>query len=107
LSTKTEDRRKKKEGAVCSSCFVPEVSRFFGIIISLNYNDHPPPHFHVRYGEDKAIVSIETLTVLAGYLPPRALGLVVEWAVAHRFELMQDWDLARRQQPLNRIAPLE
>jgi hypothetical protein len=86
---------------------VPEVSRFFGIIISLNYNDHPPPHFHVRYAEQKATVAIESLTILEGYLAPRVLGLVVEWAAAHRQELMEDWNLARRQQPLNRIAPLE
>jgi len=86
---------------------VPEVSRFFGIIISLNYNDHPPPHFHVRYAEQKATVAIESLTVLEGYLAPRVLGLVVEWSSAHRQELMEDWDLARRQQPLKRIAPLE
>jgi hypothetical protein len=86
---------------------VPEVSRFFGIIISLNYNDHPPPHFHVRYAEQKATLAIESLTVLEGRLSPRVLGLVVEWASAHRQELMEDWALARAQQPLKRIAPLE
>lgn len=86
---------------------MPEVSRFFGIIISLNYNDHPPPHFHVRYAEQKATVAIESLTILEGHLAPRVLGLVVEWASAHRQELMEDWALARAQQPLNRIAPLE
>jgi hypothetical protein len=84
-----------------------ERGRFFGIIISLNYNDHPPPHFHVRYAEQKATVAIESLSVLEGHLSLRVLGLVVEWASAHRQELMDDWDLARRQQPLNRIAPLE
>jgi uncharacterized protein DUF4160 len=86
---------------------VPEVCRFLGIVISLNYNDHPPPHFHVRYAEQRATVTIESLTVLEGHLSPRVLGLVVEWASAHQMELMEDWDLARQQQPLNRIAPLE
>lgn len=86
---------------------MPEVSRFFGIIISLNYNDHPPPHFHVRYAEQKATVAIESLTMLEGHLSPRVLGLVIEWASAHRQELMEDWHLARQQQPLKRIAPLE
>ena len=86
---------------------MPEICRFFGIVISLNYNDHPPPHFHVRYAEQKAIVGIDSLTVLEGYLSPRALGLVVEWAAAHRQELIEDWQLARQQQPLKRIAPLE
>ena len=86
---------------------MPEVARFFGIIISLNYNDHPPPHFHVRYAEQKATVAIESLTILEGELSPRVLGLVIEWAAAHRQELMEDWNLARQQQPLKRIAPLE
>ena len=74
---------------------MPEISRFFGIVISLNYNDHPPPHFHVRYAEQKAIVAIDSLTVLEGHLSPRALGLVVEWASAHQQELIEDWRLAR------------
>ena len=50
---------------------MPEISRFFGIIILMYYRDHPPPHFHVRYGEQKAIISIETLTLLRGALSPR------------------------------------
>ena len=56
---------------------MPEISQFFGIIITMNYADHSPPHFHVRYGEQKALVSILTLTLLAGTLSPRAFGLVV------------------------------
>ena len=43
------------------------------MVISLNYNDHPPPHFHVRYADQKAIVAIDSLTVLEGHLSPRAL----------------------------------
>jgi len=74
---------------------------------SINYNDHPPPHFHVRYAEQRAIVAIDTLTLLEGRLSPRALGLVIEWAAAHRQELIDDWNLARQQQPLRPIAPLE
>jgi hypothetical protein len=84
-----------------------EVSRFFGIIITLNYNDHPPPHFHVRYGAQKALVDIESLSVLEGRLTPRVLGMVIEWAVQHQHELWEDWDLARQQAPLNKISPLE
>jgi hypothetical protein len=86
---------------------MPEISRFFGAIITMQYNDHPPPHFHVRYGGDKAIVGIENLAILAGRLPPRMLGLVVEWAALHREELLEDWHLARREAALNRIKPLE
>jgi len=52
-------------------------------------------------------VAIDSLTVLEGHLSPRALGLVVEWAAAHRQDLIEDWHLARQQQPLKRIAPLE
>jgi hypothetical protein len=91
-----------------SMAFVmPEVSRFFGIVITMYYNDHEPPHFHARYGEHKAIVAIETFDVLDGTLPSRALGLVLEWASAHRDELIMDWQRARALQPLERIAPLE
>jgi hypothetical protein len=91
----------------CTIPWVPEISRFFGIVVFMNYNDHPPPHFHVRYAEQKAIVGIESPTLLEGELSPRALGLVMEWAAAHRQELLEDWNLARQQQPLKRIAPLE
>ena len=86
---------------------MPEISRFLGIIISMNYNDHAPPHFHARYGGDQAIIEIETLHVLGGRLSPRVMGLVVEWALLHRDELLEDWRLARESAPLKRIAPLE
>ena len=59
---------------------MPEISRFFGMIIAMYYDDHAPPHFHVRYGEQKAIVAIESLAVTQGKLSPKALGLVMEWA---------------------------
>jgi len=86
---------------------VPEISRFLGIIITMYYNDHPPPHFHVRYGGQRALVAIESLAVLRGQLTPRVLGLVIEWAAAHQAELMEDWRLARLEEPLNKITPLE
>lgn len=86
---------------------MPEVSRFLGIIISLFYNDHQPPHFHVRYGGQKAIVAIDTLVLLRGKLSPRVLGLVVEWASLHQGELRENWDLAREHKPLKKIEPLE
>ena len=86
---------------------MPEISRFLGIIITMNYNDHAPPHFHARYGGDQAIIEIETLHVLGGRLSPRVMGLVVEWALLHRDELLEDWRLARESAPLKRIAPLQ
>ena len=86
---------------------MPEISRFFGIVVRMYYADHPPAHFHVRYGRDKAIIAIDTLAVLGGQLPPRVLGLVTEWAARHRGELSENWNLARDHAPLKMIQPLE
>jgi hypothetical protein len=86
---------------------MPEISRFFGIIIAMFYNDHPPPHFHVRYGSIRATIGIEDLVLLDGELSPRVLGLVVEWAARHRHELLDNWNRARTQSPLSRVDPLE
>jgi hypothetical protein len=86
---------------------MPEISRFFGIVILMYYSDHPPPHFHVRYGNYKATVTADTLAVYAGHLPPRVLGLVIEWAALHREELMVNWERARLGERLEPIVPLE
>jgi hypothetical protein len=86
---------------------MPEISRFLGIIIAMFYNDHPPPHFHVRYGRQRAIIGIESVVLLEGELSPRILGLVIEWAAQHRQELADNWDRARRQASLRKIEPLE
>jgi len=86
---------------------MPEISRFFGIVIAVYFNEHNPPHFHARYGNDKVEIDIESLSVLAGRLPPRAMGLVIEWASRHQAELMEDWKLARAQAELRKIEPLE
>ncbi len=86
---------------------MPEISRFFGVLITMYYNDHPPPHFHVRYGRKKALVSIENATILKGNLPPRVLGFVVEWATLHKAELESNWDRARQEVPFDAIDPLE
>lgn len=67
---------------------MPEICRFLGIIITMYYNDHPPPHFHVRYNQQKAIIEIESLTILEGKLTPRVLDLVIEWATIHKSELL-------------------
>ena len=85
---------------------MPEISRFYGIIIRMYFNDHNPPHFHAVYGGSEAVVDINTLAVIAGRLPPRAMGLVVEWASLHRDELLADWQRARDSEPLERIDPL-
>jgi hypothetical protein len=71
------------------------------------YDDHGPPHFHAYYGEDMAIIAIDSLEVIHGQLPRRAESLVLEWAQQHRSELREDWRLAEAHEPLKRIAPLE
>jgi len=63
---------------------MPEISRFYGIIIAMFYDDHNPPHFHARYGSYKVAIKIRDFAVLEGYLPPKAMGLVMEWAAIHK-----------------------
>jgi hypothetical protein len=86
---------------------MPVISSFFGIVIRMYYDEHAPPHFHVAYQDDEAVLRIDTLEVSRGQLPIRARNLVVEWAVAHRQELWDDWARAVRGEPLITIAPLE
>ncbi|EFI32862.1 conserved hypothetical protein [Desulfonatronospira thiodismutans ASO3-1] len=70
---------------------MPEITRFLGIIISMYFDDHEPPHFHVRYNEYRAAVSIQELNVIAGYLPAKVRGLVQEWAEIYQQELLNMW----------------
>jgi hypothetical protein len=86
---------------------MPTICVFFGIVIRMYYDEHMPPHFHAYYGENSAIIEIETLRVRDGYIPKRAFALVLEWSQEHRSELMSNWQLAEKHQPLNNIAPLE
>lgn len=85
---------------------MPEVSRFLGIIITFNYGEHNPPHFHARYGEYNGLFLIKELRMSEGNLPKKVKNLVLEWADDHRDELMEDWNLARAEQPLLKIEPL-
>ncbi|MGB6066030.1 MAG: DUF4160 domain-containing protein [Desulfomonilaceae bacterium] len=85
---------------------MPEISRFYGIVIAIFWDDHNPPHFHARYGRHKAAIEIGSMRVLDGELPPRALGLVVEWSSQHFDELMKNWEAARNNRPLQRVEPL-
>jgi hypothetical protein len=86
---------------------LPTISAFFGILIRMYFNDHPPPHFHAQYGEYEVVVAIESLMVLEGSFPRRALGLVIEWAELHKVELLADWELCRDKKQPQKIAPLE
>ena len=86
---------------------MPQISDFFGIIIRMFYDEHNPPHFHAQYGEHKCCINILTLGVIEGYLPARVSGLVVEWAILHQEELLDNWHNVEQKRPLNKIPPLQ
>ena len=85
---------------------MPEISLFYGIKITMNWNDHVPPHFHAEYNGDMVLIDIINGSVLQGWLPKRQLKLVMAWSEIHKDELMQNWELARSHESLNRILPL-
>jgi len=76
-------------------------------VIKMFFDDHNPPHFHAECGECAGLIDIRTLSLFSGSLPPRVLGLVIESATLHRQELLDDWEKAKSQQELKKIAPLE
>ena len=84
---------------------MPVLSRFYGIIIRMYFQqaEHNPPHIHALYGEDVAAIDIQTGEVLEGYLPPKALAMVLEWAALHKTELLHMWDT----QEFKPLSPLE
>ena len=86
---------------------MPEICRFYGIIIAMFFDDHNPPHFHARYGGNNAVIDINNLNVLEGKIPPRAMNMVIEWAKSHQDELLKDWELAKNRQNPEKIEPLK
>ena len=86
---------------------MPEISRFFGIIIRMYFGDHNPPHFHAIYQDATAEYDIYTLSVINGALPARAHAMVLEWASLHRDELIEDWRLASEMKEIKKIEPLK
>jgi hypothetical protein len=85
---------------------VPEISRFYGIIVEMWRNEeHQRPHFHARYGRNKISMMIDDGTVI-GEFPPRQLKLVTKWWRLHRQELVQNWYLMRTQSAPRYIEPL-
>ena len=86
---------------------MPQISSFFGIAISMFYDEHNPPHFHAQYGEHDCCINIQTLAIIQGGLPPRALGLVIEWAILHQNELSDNWRRVEHKEPLEKIIPLD
>lgn len=85
---------------------MPRIASFYGIVIVMYFGDHPLPHFHARYGEHEAQVSIATGDVLHGSLPRPASRLVKEWTELRRAELLDDWQRAERGEPLVSIEAL-
>jgi hypothetical protein len=86
---------------------MPEISRFYGIVIFINYDEHNPPHFHAAYGEHTAAITIDPVQIRAGHLPRNAWRLLKEWAEQHQLELIEDWELARSGNAPFKIDALE
>lgn len=84
---------------------MPEISRFYGIAITMNFNDHNPPHFHATYQDYEISVDIKT-GVVNGSMPKRALKMIFEWLDLHKDELLEDWKLAQDRKSLVKIDPL-
>lgn len=85
---------------------MPTISMFRGIKITMYWSDHMPPHFHAMYGGEEILVSIKELEVLEGSFPKKQLKMVLGWAAIRQDELMDNWELAVRQQELFEIEPL-
>ena len=84
-----------------------DISKFYGILIQMYFDDHNPPHFHAIYNENKALIGINDFSLLYGDLPPKAHSLVIEWAKLHKEELIQEWELASKKKILFAIEPLK
>lgn len=85
---------------------MPEVSRFFGIVIRMYFDEHNPPHFHAIYAGDEAQVGIDPILVLEGSVPGRATSMVIEWAALHQRELLDNWNRLASDQAVQKIEPL-
>src|SRR5260370_41007927 len=102
------DHHKIKTTSVVVGCAkMPEISRFFGIVIRMYFDDHNPPHFHATYVGNEAQIGIEPITILHGALPSRAASMVFEWAALHQRELLKNWGRLHIEQPPRGIDPLE
>jgi hypothetical protein len=86
---------------------MPEISRFFGIIIRVYYDDHEPPHLHAEYQGNKALVDFEGNVLRGGLGSRTALRLLRQWIDLHVAELDEDWRLARSGRAVNKISPLD
>ena len=85
---------------------MPEISRFLGIVIYMYFKDHNPPHLHVTYEKYEASIEIKDLKIIKGNLPPRILGFVIEWAMIHKEELLENWQAVKDLKSPTKIQPL-
>ena len=82
---------------------MPILSVFFGIIIRMWHDDHPPPHIHASYQGFEALIDIRTGQILEGYLPRKASKIIKEWCLAHQYNPSRNWEKAQQFEPLERI----
>lgn len=84
---------------------MPEICRFYGIVIFMNYSDHNPPHFHAKYQDQEVMVEINS-GVVEGKMQKRALQMLFEWTDKYKADLLKDWELAKERKQLDKIPPL-
>ncbi len=82
---------------------MPEISRFFGVVITINYHDHNPPHFHAEYQGLEAVYNINTGKKMEGQLPPSLNKIILKWAKQYKKELLKNWRLAKKGEPPHKI----
>ena len=85
---------------------MPEICRFYGIVIRMFFYDHNPPHFHAEYDEYKVVVDINN-EVVKGFMPKRALKLIIEWSDLHKDELLENWKKCQNNIKPDNINPLK
>jgi len=85
---------------------LPIISLFYGIKITMYFDEHRPPHFHAEYNGHQALIDICEARVVKGEMPSRQLKLILAWCVIHQDELMQNWELSKDGLPINKINPL-
>jgi len=82
---------------------MPEIARFYGIVVKIYFRDHAPPHFHASYAEHVAVFNMRTLHIMEGNVPKRAHTMLLEWARMNQAELLTMWE----SQKFHKLPPLE
>jgi hypothetical protein len=86
---------------------MPEISRFFGIVVMMFYNDHAPPHFHADYGDEEWEIGLQPVKILKAGRNRRVQAMLLEWAVLHQDDLLEDWHRCRNHEAPRPVEPLE